>query len=384
MSRAVFPTAPPDSMDWNRHTKKQFRAALTNVYRSYTALKRFTAEDFGESLGAITGEQALSDAAFALIDWAESRSRLDELFKTFCSENPNHSVAKALSPKSKGEKQGRSMFSFETVRVDEQGQVIERIQRRAEYWDVDLGAGVSLTMVRIPGGLFFMGAPESEEGRHSSEGPRHRVRVPEFWIGKYPVTQTHWWQVASLPQVNQVLALDPSSFKGNDHPVEMVSWEDTQEFCRRLSRLSDFTFGLPSEAQWEYACRAGTETSFAFGPTLSTDVANYRSRTTYGKWLKGQDYEQTTPVSQFPPNCWGLYDMHGNVLNWCSDSWHEDYKGAPINGASWMSGELGERVVRGGSWRSSESFCRSAYRAFDQCKARFNAVGFRVVCSSPH
>ena len=144
-----------------------------------------------------------------------------------------------------------------------------------------MGDGVTLEMVAIPGGTFIIGSPENEEGYHSSESPQHEVTVPPFFMGKYPVTQQQWRVVAALEKVNIDLKSDPSRFKGDNLPVERVSWNDAQEFCARLSRMANKTYRLPTEAEWEYACRGGTTTPFYCGETISTDLANYNGNYIY-------------------------------------------------------------------------------------------------------
>ena len=160
------------------------------------------------------------------------------------------------------------------------------------------------------------------------------------------------------------------------------------EFCRRLRQRTGRYYTLPSEAQWEYACRAGTSTPFAFGETLSDELANYDASETYGNGLKGKYRKQTTPVGRFPANAWGLQDMHGNVLEWCLDDWHGSYEGAPVDGSAWVDGTVGQssnsgektKLLRGGSWIDNPRGCRSAYRLHPRPVDAFGSIGFRVVC----
>ena len=207
-----------------------------------------------------------------------------------------------------------------------------------------------------------MGSPENEEGYHSSQSPQHQVTVPPFFMGKYPVTQKQWRAVAALEKVNIDLKSDPSRFKGDNLPVECVSWNDAREFCARLSRMANKTYRLPSEAEWEYACRGGTTTPFYCGETISTDLANYDGNYTYGQGQKGQYREKTTEVGIFPANPFGLYDMCGNVWEWCEDGWHENYINAPTDGSAWTGLSSEYKLLRGGSWDFFPSYCRSAYR----------------------
>ena len=249
----------------------------------------------------------------------------------------------------------------------------------AELLDND----VKLEMVAISGGGFWMGSPDNEEEREDRESPQHRVNLSPFWMGKYPVTQGQWMEVAAFPKVKEDLKPQPSKFFGLDRPVEQISWFEAVEFCDRLSRQTGKNYRLPSEAEWEYACRARTVTPFSFGETISTDLANYDGNYTYGKGSKGEYREQTTPVATFKPNAFGLYDMHGNVWEWCADHWHKNYEGAPPGGTPWIDGGDSKlRVLRGGSWYFFPRNCRSADRGGGEPDDRSGNNGFRVVCSS--
>jgi formylglycine-generating enzyme required for sulfatase activity len=172
---------------------------------------------------------------------------------------------------------------------------------------------------------------------------------------------------------------NPSSFKGANRPVEKVSWNDAVELCEKLSQQTGRTYRLPSEAEWEYACRAGTTTPFYFGETITTDLVNYDGNFTYGAAPKGKDRQQTTDVGSLLPNAFGLYDMHGNVWEWCQDTYHENYNGAPTDGSAWIDNNQ-YRVLRGGSWLNIPILCRSAYRSINTRDFILNVIGFRVVC----
>ena len=271
-------------------------------------------------------------------------------------------------------------FQFETAQINKNGTEIKRIAKSAEYFTQDLGNGVFLEMVHIPGGTFIMGSPESEEGRNSDESPQHQVTVPSFFMGKYPVTQKQWRLVAALPKVKIDLESDPSNFKGDNLPVEFVSWNHAQEFCARLSLKTNQTYRLPSEAEWEYACRGGTTTPFYFGETISTELANYHGNYTYGGGAKGEYRGKTTEVGKFPANPCGLYDMCGNVWEWCQDEWHGNYINAPTDGSAWSNGSNNYMSLRGGSWLNGPRSCRSAYRYDVNRDYLLSNVGFRVVC----
>ncbi|MBD2616225.1 SUMF1/EgtB/PvdO family nonheme iron enzyme [Nostoc punctiforme FACHB-252] len=256
--------------------------------------------------------------------------------------------------------------------------------RQAQHFMEDLGDGVQLEMVQIPSGEFMMGATKNEKDSNDDERPQHQVTVPAFFMGKYPVTQAQWQAVASLPQVNREIDPDPSTFKGKNRPVESVSWYDAVEFCDRLFHQTGKSYSLPSEAEWEYACRAGTTTPFHFGEIIVHDLANYDANYTYGFGVKGVYRKETTPVGNFSvANAFGLYDMHGNLWEWCADQWHENYEGAPSDGSVWLnnSNNNNYRLQRGGSWNSSPVKCRAASRNYNFAGERLLNVGFRVALS---
>jgi formylglycine-generating enzyme required for sulfatase activity len=279
-------------------------------------------------------------------------------------------------------------FQFEYAKID-QNLKITRYPAEAEFFTEDLGGGVKLEMVYIPGGTFMMGSPENEAERLDSESPQHKVTIQPFFMGKYAITQKQWAAVATFPQVKINLDPDPAHFKGGSLPVEQISWDETIEFCARLSQRcqsSKKSYRLPSEAEWEYACRAGTTTPFHFGKTMTTDLANYGGNYIYGNAAKGEYREKTTEVGKFPANAFGVYDMHGNVWEWCEDDWHENYNSAPSDGrASIIGNDNNNRynLLRGGSWTYIPWNCRSASRYRYGHAVRSSGIGFRVVCVSP-
>ncbi|MEM7553996.1 MAG: SUMF1/EgtB/PvdO family nonheme iron enzyme [Cyanobacteria bacterium P01_A01_bin.84] len=289
-------------------------------------------------------------------------------------------------------------FKFEYAKIEKKLQII-KYPGEAEYFTEDLGNGISLDMVYIPGGSFIMGTEDAEIERLMkkfdyyrlrSERPQHQVNVPAFCMGKYPITQVQWKRVAALPKINRDLKPEPSRFKGDNRPVEKLSWYDAVEFCARLSKATGREYRLPSEAEWEYACRAGTTTPFHFGEIITSELANYRATNTFANEPKGKCREQTTDVGIFPPNAFGLYDMHGNVSEWCLDDWHDSYQGATIDGSAWFKNENNNlyqkrvnAVLRSGSWHTIPAVCRSASRS--NCDRRDNInlnIGFRLVCVS--
>ena len=281
-------------------------------------------------------------------------------------------------------------FEFEVVTVNEQGEELTRATQTAYKFLEPLGSTAPpLEMVAIPSGEFVMGAPEDEKDSQPTERPQHTVTIEPFFIGRTPVTQAQWRFVATeLAQVNQTLKADPSQFKGDNLPVEQVLWNDAVEFCARLSAYTQREYRLPTEAEWEYACRADTTMPFHFGATLTSAVANYYGLEVYQKEPAGEYRQRTTPIDHFEiANQFGLSDMHGNVWEWCLDHWHGNYEGAPTDGSAWLSDlDNNQRVLRGGSWYDSPRYCRSASRRINLRGYRGNVssdFGFRVVCVAP-
>jgi formylglycine-generating enzyme required for sulfatase activity len=229
----------------------------------------------------------------------------------------------------------------------------------------NLAKGVTLEMVSLPAGKFLMGSSERD-----NEKPPHQVKVNSFAIGKYPITQA---------QYQAVMGNNPSSFENNpQNPVENVSWNDAQAFCQKLSRITGKTYRLPTEAEWEYACRAGTTTRYYFGDD-DNQLGNYA-------WGSENSNDTTHPVGQKKPNAWGLHDMSGNVWEWCEDDWHDSYAGAPDDGTAWIDNDnrsQSEKCLRGGSWDFYPYSCRSANRSRDCPDDHYTDYGFRVACVSP-
>ncbi|MGF1569621.1 MAG: SUMF1/EgtB/PvdO family nonheme iron enzyme [Nodosilinea sp.] len=279
-------------------------------------------------------------------------------------------------------------YTYETVGVDEFGLSLYEAKFSTDaYAELILetaDGSVPLPLVTITGGPFLFGAPDTEPGHEATQPAQTIATVGSFWMGIYPVTQRQWRAVAQLPPVNQPLNPIPAYFGGGDRPVEQVSWEDAVEFCDRLSRHTGQRYRLPTETEWEYACRAKTTTPFHTGRTLTTDLANYDGTRPYQSEAPGQFRAETTVVGSFAKaNEFGLYDMHGNVLEWCSDRW----SAGNIDGATDdeppsppAEAEVAEqRVIRGGSWQSLPHQCRSAYRTGLGVATRNREVGFRIV-----
>jgi formylglycine-generating enzyme required for sulfatase activity len=330
----------------------------------------------GKGYAEIADKEGLSAGHVSKIGAALFRSLSQELRKTITKKNM---VA---------------VFSQLTGKPTKAGLEIVRVPGAAEQFVELLGAGdalslsqgVELAMVRIPAGAFMMGSPAAELRRSSSESPQRIVTVPEFYLGKYPITQAQWRSVANLPKVERDLQLQPSRFSVDDLPVEQVSWYEAEEFCRRLSALTGRVYRLPSEAEWEYACRGRTTTPFHFGETISTDLANYDGNYVYGNGEKGVYRQKTTPVGNFnAANFLGLHDMHGNVFEWCLDHYHDDYESAPTDGSAWINSDADQNTAvtaRGGCWYINPRYCRSAYRHYFNPDVQKDYIGFRVVCEA--
>jgi formylglycine-generating enzyme required for sulfatase activity len=256
-------------------------------------------------------------------------------------------------------------FTFETVTVDRQGRETLQETHTAYFYLETVPEELNLEMIAIPSGQFKMGSPEDELGRLDHESPIHDVTVQPFFLGRYPITQAQWQIVAGLPKEKYPLNPNPAQFDGENCPVEQVSWLDATEFCLRLSKKTGRTYRLPSEAEWEYACRAGTITPFHCGETITGKFANYASEIIYQQEDSCNSSKQTNPVGQFPPNQFGLYDMHGNVWEWCQDHWHSNYDEAPNDGSAWLhKDENTKPILRGGSRLDAPKLCRSASRDF--------------------
>jgi formylglycine-generating enzyme required for sulfatase activity len=285
-------------------------------------------------------------------------------------------------------------WQFTTPYVNARGEITSQETVTTSYYEEF--PPCPLGLVTIPEGQFTMGSCAEREN-NAEEQPPHQVSIAAFLMSQTPITQAQWRAVASLPQEYLLLNPQPSEFRGDNLPVDSVSWAEALEFCARLSRYSQKNYRLPSEAEWEYACRGKAypqaDTPFHFGETLTALLANYNSSLVYYQESRGIYRAAPTPVGSFPPNAFGLYDMHGNVWEWCLDSWHENYHGAPKEGQAWLEGighnyrdiltglsqliiDEHPHVVRGGAWNYAPTFCRSAYRIFNRDLFR---VGFRVV-----
>jgi len=282
-------------------------------------------------------------------------------------------------------------YTYQSVTVDDYGVMLYQTKFTTDFYDEILlntpAGSVSLPLVAITGGQFLFGTTAADQSPEVGQIPQTIEAVKSFWIGIYPVTQQQWRAVAQLPAVQRELNPEPSYFSGDNLPVEQLSWPEAVEFCQRLSRYTGQRFRLPTETEWEFACRAKTTTPFHFGQTLTTDLANYDGTQAFRSELNGLFRGYTTSVGYFQTaNDFGLYEMHGNVLEWCSDRWDAPPQDSePIPPLPAPPGEVPlappveMRVLRGGSWKSPPQHCHSAYRIQRSAHTRSNTIGFRIV-----
>ena len=293
---------------------------------------------------------------------------------------------KPTSEPTKTKKLSLTPFKFTTVTLNAGGEEVERRTLQARQFVEELAPGVQLEMVEIPDGKFMMGSPKEEANSYDDERPRLEVTVAPFYLGKFTITQAQWRVIAADKSLKVKIDLEPepAHFKGDDRPVERVNWDDAQEFCARLAKKTGRGYRLPSESEWEYACRAGTTTPFAFGETITPEIVNYNGEYPYAEAPKGKYRRETIPVGSLGvANAWGLFDMHGNVWEWCEDVWHDSYKGAPSMSTAWtLGGNSDRRVLRGGAWLDLGLVCRSAFRYYDAPGDRYGNFGFRVVVAA--
>ncbi|MGE5377153.1 MAG: formylglycine-generating enzyme family protein [Bacteroidota bacterium] len=259
---------------------------------------------------------------------------------------------------------------FKTPTLNEKGEILGWMNLAAQQFTEYVGNEIELDMILVPRGFFQMGSPRSS--LNNDEKPQHLVSIRPFLMGKCLVTQGQWRAV--------MRKLPPCRFKGEGLPVERVSWKDAQAFCRKLSEKAGREYRLPSETQWEYACRAGTATPFSFGETLTVEVANFNGEHTFREEPRGFYRHVTNAGGTFPPNAFGLHDMHGNLWEWCADHWLEDYSSSPRDDSAYQKKDDSTRVARGGSWHEPPSLCRSASRLRMIQSEAEEFTGFRVVC----
>jgi formylglycine-generating enzyme required for sulfatase activity len=241
-----------------------------------------------------------------------------------------------------------------------------KIAHRPDSYNQWLNPTIGLKMQYLPIGQYWMGSDTDDVESESSEKPQHFVAVEPFYMSSSPITQL---------QYKALVGVNPSHSPSYNLPVETVSYFDAAEFCRILSEQVGRTYRLPTEGEWEYACRANTNTPFSFGKTIDPAKSCYRTTKIEGI------SKMPSPIEAYQPNQFGLYDMHGNVWEWCQDRWHDDYKNAPRNAVAWMcDDDFSSRVIRGGSWQDCKQSCRSASRDHLDQSTKLSNVGFRVVC----
>ncbi len=344
--------ALPSPQHFNPHISDRVNAAITQAMAQEHQHRPQTMAEFREQLGlaellplgvglapAVTPvtTPASAVASFNLTDWQET-------LVAATTQASINSAAETLASSNK------------------------TILRSGSFWR---GKNVELEMLYVPDGEFLMGAAADEVGSLACERPQHQVSMKFFYMSKFPITQA---------QYLAVMGKNPAKFSGERRPVERVSWDDAVKFCDRLSHQSDRVYRLPTEAEWEYACRAQTTTAFYLGENIHANLANCNSGNQLGRFKFNLVRRETSSVDIFPANNFGLHDLHGNVWEWCADDYHPKYVDAPTDGSAWKNGG-DQRVVRGGAWGCSAQGCRSATRQGELATKRSNKIGFRVVCS---
>jgi formylglycine-generating enzyme required for sulfatase activity len=268
------------------------------------------------------------------------------------------------------------IFNCESIQVRRDGKIESDLKHQIRYFREQIGEHFwqrqYLEMVKIPGGNFVMGASAAENKQTEREQPQHRVEIQSFYVGRYPISQA---------QYQLLMGANPAYFQGNKHPIENINYYQAIEFCKVLTHKTGRAYRLPSEAEWEYACRAGSTTPFHCGATMMSDLGNLDGREGYNHSPESEYRQGTTPVGNFPPNAFGLSDMHGNVLEWCSDYWQDNYHKAPDHGKPWLDGDPNYHPVRGGSWSTPPRDCRSASRCAMSAFYCDRTIGFRVALS---
>ncbi|MBX2858689.1 MAG: SUMF1/EgtB/PvdO family nonheme iron enzyme [Cellvibrionaceae bacterium] len=260
-------------------------------------------------------------------------------------------------------------FTFNTIQVNGRGNVVTIAPGEARYFNEVLSDTESLNMIAVQSYRPWLGNTDRSQNISPYEARPQSIDIAPFYLGRTAVTQGQWRAVAALPMVAKEIDPEPACFSGDNHPVECVSWHDAQEFCLRLSAKSGRNYRLPLEAEWESACRAGTISPFHYGATLSSELANYSALHSYDSEVHGIYRRSTVPVGQFTPNAFGLSDMHGNVWEWCADSWQSGADNA------------NRRVLRGGSWADPPVKLRSASRMGYAAESLNRVIGFRIALS---
>ena len=337
----------------------------------------------GETLEGLAYGQARTTgtaAAYAEYLTANPRGRHADEARRLRVEAEERERREAEEARRRVEEEQRRKAEEKRRKAKEHKRLAEAGKRLARRWP----AGTKLRdckkcpeLVVVPPGSFMMGSPSAEARRSSDEGPVHRVTLLPFAVGIYEVTFDEWNACVRGGGCGKYKP-DNEGWGRGRRPVINVSWRDAKAYVRWLSEKTGEPYRLLSESEWEYVARAGTTGPFHTGATISTKQANYDGNYTYGSGRKGRYRKKTMKVGSYPPNGYGLYDVHGNVWEWVEDCWNGNYEGAPEDGSAWESGNCGQRVVRGGSWVNVPRFLRSAYRFRDSTGFRFNYTGFRV------
>lgn len=315
-----------------------------------------------------------TDALRSFISVYSNSPQANEARETLAKLEP---IAKLTRSSENVEEKNNSInfrkYNFSTVQTNYLG-AETKTENTAEYFSEDLDGGIDLRMTKIVGGKFKMGSNAAAE-----EKPIHEVELQDFLISTTEITQEQWQIVADSPKIKIALPKNPSYFKGAKLPVESITWEEAVEFCERLSRLTKREYRLPTESEWEYAARGGTTSDFAFGERIGANNINFNASIDSPKVVSGMFRRETIEVGSLGiANSFGLFDMHGNVAEWCADVWQNNYLNAPKDGSAVMF-DSNRYVIRGGSWASIAPNLRTSYRTSELKQQSSDKIGFRVV-----
>ena len=382
----LFDTAEGE-WNWRSHLQDNaidygFSRVLDKLVEGATR-RRFQSSE--EVIDALSGKMMTPEITRPTVDLPPRPARFGRTLKRSSSGNPIKTKHKQTKRQLKKLDLKVMEFQYTTISTDscvimgkKMSLPTSRRSGKAKYITLELGNNIALDLVGIPGGKFNLGSPTQELEREAAESPQHIVTVRPFLIGKYPITQAQWIAVMGNNPARFVFDNAEQSKK----PIERVSYQDCMLFCDRLAPRIGRDIRLPSEAEWEYACRGKTQTPFHFGVTISSELANYNGEDAYGSGTEGINRQETVDVDRFTPNAFGLYDLHGNVAEWCNDTWHDSYQNAPSDGSAWVDDNpKAQRVLRGGSWLHLPGSCRSAQRFKSAPHIRSDAFGFRIACS---
>ncbi len=356
--------------------KRTIIADYQAVHPPASPLSRLKLDEQEDALVRIAEiiEEALLAAAMPPVDSSEKTAR--------AAADPRPGEAVIAPPPRRSLPAIQNLHGWSAAQVQAlQQQTAQVLEVAVELHDTLKDGSQGPIMLVIPAGEFMMGSPENEPERQDSEGPQHKVVITKpFAMGRYAVTFEDYDRFCEATGQEKP---DDAGWSRDRRPVINVTWHDAVAYCAWLSQETGATYRLPSEAEWEYAARAGTTTAFWWGDDIGTTRANYDGRSTYGNGPKGEYRQQTVPVDTFQPNPFGLYQVHGNVWEWAQDTWHEDYDGVPVDGSAWVEKGGSPCVLRGGSWHSAPRGLRGAARSLRNPRNGNAGSGFRLARTFP-